>query len=225
MSLSDLDDDDDDERGQESGDEDEDDEEEYFSPEEDLYEELFYRGYFVDESEGQSDENDGDERRLWDDEPEDRDESDDERDEDEYDEDDSIIDTRSETEILAECMDYDDTDDSLPYHTRENNYYDQLDSSTDYGNYEDDSEGNEDREEDEDDADVDDGDNDNDDDEDDDADSDDEEDEEVPRRSARLNRRNSDESDNTVRRIVAQSAPLRRSARLRLHQIVSTDEE
>jgi hypothetical protein len=73
---------------------------------------------------------------LWDDEAEEdgsenSDEDDDEEDEDEEDEededeDDSFIDSRSETEILAEGN---DSDVSVPYNVRENNFYTQPDSS------------------------------------------------------------------------------------------------
>ena len=82
-----------------------------------------------------------DERDLWDDEDED-DQS--EPDEEEAD---SFVDTPSESEILEEGMDV-ETDDSIPYYIRRSNYYDRLDSSTDYDNYDSDE-----SEEDEDEAD------------------------------------------------------------------------
>jgi hypothetical protein len=73
---------------------------------------------------------------LWDDEADDDEsDSDDDEDEDEEEDDeeeDSFIDQRSETEILGEGEDFDDTDLSIPYHTRENNYYTQVDSATEH---------------------------------------------------------------------------------------------
>lgn len=66
--------------------------------------------------------------------PSDEDDDDDEdEDDDEDDEEvDSFIDQRSESEILAEGENLDDADVSIPYHTRENNYYTQMDSSTEH---------------------------------------------------------------------------------------------
>jgi hypothetical protein len=88
---------------------------------------------------------------LWDDEAEDdEDGSDDEDDEDDDEDDedvDSFIDQRSESEILAEGLDFDDTDISIPYHTRENNYYTQMDSSTEHPNSDDEDDDEEEEEE------------------------------------------------------------------------------
>jgi hypothetical protein len=72
---------------------------------------------------------------LWDDEADDDESGSDDEDEDEDEDDgevDSFIDQRSETEILGEGEDFDDTDLSIPYHTRENNYYTQVDSATEH---------------------------------------------------------------------------------------------
>ena len=76
-----------------------------------------YRVYFHDEEDGWEDEDQSDE--------EEQDEEDDEA------EDDSFIDSRDESEILAEGQGEDDTDSSIPYHTRENNYYNQHHPSSD----------------------------------------------------------------------------------------------
>jgi hypothetical protein len=67
---------------------------------------------------------------LWDDEAEDDEDESDDYESDEDDEDDSFLDPRSETEILADQQDVDDTDDSIPYVTREGNYYTRMDTST-----------------------------------------------------------------------------------------------
>lgn len=79
------------------------------------------------------DEENDDAEDMLDDEAEDDDtgseDEDDEGDEDEDESDDSFIDPRPEIEVLAEGVD-DDTDSSIPYHTRENNYYNQRHDSS-----------------------------------------------------------------------------------------------
>jgi hypothetical protein len=69
---------------------------------------------------------------LWYSEAEDDESEDDEEEEDEDEEGefDSFIDPRPESEIHAAAEELDDTDISIPYHTRENNYYTQTTSDT-----------------------------------------------------------------------------------------------
>src|SRR2546423_7381485 len=96
---------------------------------------LYHGGPFTDEAdEGGT--------PFWDDEAEedsDRDsdeetDEDDLEDEDDDEEADSFIDSRSETEILAEGEDGETSDISVPYPVRANNYYTQPDSSMNHDN-------------------------------------------------------------------------------------------
>jgi hypothetical protein len=79
---------------------------------------------------------------LWYSEAEDDESGDDEEEEDEDEEGefDSFIDPRPESEIHAAAEELDDTDISIPYHTRENNYYTQTTSDTPHDEEEDDDE-------------------------------------------------------------------------------------